>query len=151
MFFTPARHLAAGQDLGEIVAGLTEGIARAEAATGVRCALIGDMDRAYGPGAGLELVEALGELRRAGRAERVIGIGGDSTELGVDFRAFQPALPPPGATASGARSTPARPSGPARRTSRSPSTSWARSGSTTGSRSSRTRSSSAAWPASRSR
>ena len=25
MFFTPARHLAAGQDLGEIVAGLTEG------------------------------------------------------------------------------------------------------------------------------
>ena len=92
MFFTPARHLAAGQDLGEIVAGLTEGIARAEAATGVRCALIGDMDRAYGPGAGLELVEALGELRRAGRAERVIGIGGDSTELGVDFRAFEPAL-----------------------------------------------------------
>ena len=46
------------------------------------------MDRAYGPEAGLELVEALGELRRAGRAERVIGIGGDSTELGVDFRAF---------------------------------------------------------------
>jgi adenine deaminase len=92
MFFTPARHLAAGQDLGEIVAGLTEGIERAEAATGVRCALIGDMDRAYGPQAGLELVEALDELRRAGRAERVIGVGGDSTELGVDMRAFEPAF-----------------------------------------------------------
>ena len=37
MFFTPARHLAAGQDLEAIVAGLTEGIERAEAATGVRC------------------------------------------------------------------------------------------------------------------
>ena len=151
MFFTPARHLAAGQDLGEIVAGLTEGIARAEAATGVRCALIGDMDRAYGPGAGLELVEALGELRRAGRAERVIGIGGDSTELGVDFRAFQPALA--AARRHGFRRTfhAGEAVGPARRTSRSPSTSWARSGSTTGSRSSRIRSSSAAWPASRSR
>jgi adenosine deaminase len=92
MFFTPARHLAAGQDLGEIVAGLTEGIERAEAAVAVRCALIGDMDRAYGPQAGLELVEALGELRRAGRADRVIGIGGDSTELGVDLRTFEPAF-----------------------------------------------------------
>jgi adenosine deaminase len=92
MFFTPARHLAAGQDLGEIVAGLTEGIERAEAATGVRCFLVGDVDRAYGPGAALELVEALGELRRAGRAGRVIGIGADSTELGVDMRAFAPAF-----------------------------------------------------------
>jgi len=91
MFFTPARHLAAGQDLGAIVAGLTDGIERAEAETGVRCLLIGDIDKAYGPAAGLELVEALGELRRAGGAERVIGIGADSTELGVDMRAFLPA------------------------------------------------------------
>ena len=37
MFFTPARHLAAGQDLGAIVAGLEDGIASAEADTGVRC------------------------------------------------------------------------------------------------------------------
>ena len=34
MFFTPARHLAAGQDLAEIVAGLTDGIERAETPTG---------------------------------------------------------------------------------------------------------------------
>ena len=92
MFFTPARHLAAGQDLEAIVAGLTEGIERAEAATGVRCLLIADIDRAYGPSAGLELVEMLGELRRAGGAGRVIGIGADSTELGVDMRAFEPAF-----------------------------------------------------------
>jgi len=92
MFFTPARHIAAGQDLGEIVAGLSEGIERAEAATGVRCSLIGDMDRAYGPEAALEFVEALGELRRTGRADRVIGIGADSTELGIDLRRFEPAF-----------------------------------------------------------
>ena len=66
MFFTPARHLAAGQDLAAIVAGLTDGSEAAEAETGVRCMLIGDIDRAYGPGAGLELVEGLGALRRSG-------------------------------------------------------------------------------------
>ena len=92
MFFTPARHLAEGQDLGEIIAGLTEGIAGAEAATGVRCMLIADMDRAYGPAAGLELVERLSDLRRSGRAERVIGVGADSTELGVDLRAYASAF-----------------------------------------------------------
>ena len=92
MFFTPARHLAAGQDLPGIVAGLEDGIASAEAETGVRCRLIADIDRAFGPAAGLELVEALGDLRRSGRAERIIGIGADSTELGVDLGAFAPAF-----------------------------------------------------------
>jgi adenosine deaminase len=92
MFFTPARHLAAGQRLGEIVAGLTEGIEAAEAATGARCMLIADMDRAYGGGGGTELVEQLGDLRRRGGAERVIGIGADSTELGVDMRQFATAF-----------------------------------------------------------
>ncbi len=88
MFFTPARHLASGQDLGTIVAGLTEGIESAEAEIGVRCMLIADIDKAYGPEAGMELVERLGELRRSGSAQRVIGVGADSTELGVDLRSF---------------------------------------------------------------
>ncbi len=92
MFFTPARHLAAGQDLGTIIDGLSEGIAAAEADKGVRCWLIADIDRAYGPTAGLELVERLGELRQNGRAERVIGVGADSTELGIDLRAFATAF-----------------------------------------------------------
>ncbi|HEX2753963.1 MAG TPA: adenosine deaminase [Candidatus Limnocylindrales bacterium] len=91
-FFTPARHLAGGQDLATIVAGLTAGIEAAEAAAGVRCLLIADMDRAYGPAAGLELVDQLGELRRSGRAERVIGVGADSTELGIDLASFAPAF-----------------------------------------------------------
>jgi adenosine deaminase len=91
-FFTPARHLAMGQNLGEIVAGLTDGIEAAEAETGVRCRLIADVDRAYGPGPALELVEQVGELRRSGKADRIIGIGADSTELGVVLRAFAPAF-----------------------------------------------------------
>ncbi len=92
MFFTPARHLAAGQDLGEIITGLSEGIERAEAETGARCMLVCDIDRAYGGAAGLELIDRLAPLRRAGRAERVIGMGMDSTERGVDPREFADAF-----------------------------------------------------------
>jgi adenosine deaminase len=88
MFFTPARHLGAGQDLAGIVAGLTDGIEAAETETGIRCFLIADVDRAFGPAAGLELVERLGEIRRSGGGDRVIAVGADSTELGVDLRSF---------------------------------------------------------------
>jgi adenosine deaminase len=88
MFFTPARHLAAGQRLEEIVAGLTRGIERAEGDTGVRCMLICDIDRSFGPGPAVELVEAAVALRRSGGGERMIGIGMDSTERGVDPRSF---------------------------------------------------------------
>ncbi len=91
IFFTPARHLDAGQDLEGIVDGITRGFEAAEAETGVRCMAICDLDRAYGGAAGLELVEQLVELRRAGRADRVIGLGLDSTELGVDPRDYAPA------------------------------------------------------------
>ncbi len=92
MFFTPARHLAVGQKLGQIVAGLTRGVERAEQETGVRCMLICDIDRAFGGSAGLELVSLLTELRRAGAAERVIGVGMDSTERAVDPRQFSDAF-----------------------------------------------------------
>jgi adenosine deaminase len=91
MFFTPARHLAAGQPLAEIVAGLTEGIEVAQRETGVRCALICDIDRAYGGAAATELAGGLTVLRRAGSADSVIGLGMDSTERGVDPRDFAPA------------------------------------------------------------
>jgi adenosine deaminase len=93
-FFTPARHLAAGQDLAEIIAGLDEGLAQAERETGVRVMLICAMDRAYGPAAGLAQTQRLVELRRAGSlgTDRVIGIGKDSTELGVDPRDYAEAF-----------------------------------------------------------
>jgi adenosine deaminase len=54
--------------------------------------LIADIDRAYGAAAGRELVEQIGALRQAGRAERVIGVGLDSTELGIDLRAYAEAF-----------------------------------------------------------
>ena len=92
MFFTPARHLADGQRLPDIVAGLTRGIERAEAESGVRCRLICDIDRSFGPGPALELVEAAVDMRRDGMGERVIGIGMDSTEQGVDPRSFADAF-----------------------------------------------------------
>ncbi len=92
-FFTPTRHLEAGQDLADIVAGLDEGLAAAERETGVTCLLIADMDRAFGPEKGLEQVERLVELRRAGAPgiDRVIGIGMDSTETGIDPTTYLPA------------------------------------------------------------
>jgi adenine deaminase len=93
-FFTPARHLAGGQDLAAIVAGLDDGLAAAEAQTGVTCLLIADMDRSFGPSAGLELVELLAKLRRSGSPgiERVVGVGMDSTERGIDPVSYRPAF-----------------------------------------------------------
>lgn len=93
-FFTPARHLAAGQDLADIVAGLADGLEAGERETGARVLLICDIDRAYGGQAGLELIERLVELRRANApgTERVIGVGLDSTEQGVDPTQFADAF-----------------------------------------------------------
>jgi adenosine deaminase len=92
-FFTPARHLVDGQSLASIIAGLGEGVTAAEAETGTSCRLIADMDRAFGPAAGRQLVEELVELRAAGSpgTERVIGVGMDSTELGIDSTTYAPA------------------------------------------------------------
>jgi adenine deaminase len=93
-FFTPARHLAAGQDLADIVAGLAEGLAVAESETGARAMLIADIDRAYGADAGVAMVQRLLGLRQARSpgVERVIGVGLDSTELGVDPTDFADAF-----------------------------------------------------------
>ena len=90
-FFTPARHLAAGQDLEDILHGLESGLEAGQDETGTRVMLICDMDRAYGGQAGLELVGRLVELRRRGEAQRVIGVGMDSTELGIDPADYAPA------------------------------------------------------------
>lgn len=93
VFVTPARHLAGGQRLADVLAGVGVGLAAGDAETGCRTAVILDMDRAYGPSAGFELVRELGSLRRANApgTGRVLGVGMDSTELGVDPRAFAPA------------------------------------------------------------
>lgn len=79
-FFTPARHLEQGQELLDIVLGLTSGLDQGENDTGTQAMLICDMDRAYGPSAGQRLIDELSLVR----TDRVIGVGMDSTELGVD-------------------------------------------------------------------
>ncbi len=93
VFVTPARHLAAGQSLGSVLEGLAAGLAAGDAETGCQTRVIVDMDKAYGPAAGQQLVAELIELRRAGApgTDRVLGIGMDSTELNVDPLAFAPA------------------------------------------------------------
>ena len=93
VFVTPARHLAAGQTLASVLEGLSAGLAAGDAETGCRTRVIVDMDRAYGGDAGMQLVTELAGLRRAGApgADRVIGIGMDSTELNVDPLSFAPA------------------------------------------------------------
>ena len=85
-FFTPARHLLGGQSLADIVAALDDGLAAAERSTGVVARLIFDIDREFGPAVALDHVEQLVALRRSGAPgiERVIGVGMDSTELGID-------------------------------------------------------------------
>jgi adenosine deaminase len=82
--FTPARHLAAGQRLVDIIAGLHDGITAAEKETGSICPLVlelggdglSDPRSSIGAGA-VELVESLIELRRRRlvTADRVIGVG----------------------------------------------------------------------------
>jgi len=93
VFVTPARHLATGQTLRSVLAGLEEGLTAGDAETGTTTRLIVDMDRAYGADAGRALVEELIALRGAGAAgtDRVLGIGMDSTEIGVDPLSFGPA------------------------------------------------------------
>lgn len=49
------------------------------------------MDRAFGGKAGVALVKQLVNLRRQGGAERVIGVGMDPTELGIDPAEYAPA------------------------------------------------------------
>jgi adenosine deaminase len=93
VFVTPARHLAAGQTLASVLEGLGAGLAAGDGETGCLTRVIVDMDRAYGGDAGHDLITELIELRRAGApgTDRVIGIGMDSTELGVDPLSFAPA------------------------------------------------------------
>lgn len=88
LHFTPSRYMDEGQDLAMIVEALSEGIAAAEVETGARCRLIASCDRTRDPAGGIRLVEQLAELRRAGRAERVIGIGIDGPHAGFDLRSW---------------------------------------------------------------
>jgi adenosine deaminase len=93
-FVSPAYFLGGGQKIADIMAGLLEGLEAGDRETGVQTMLIAGIDRAFGPRAGLELVESLVDLRssRAPRIDRLIGIGMDGIELGSNPLDYAPAF-----------------------------------------------------------
>lgn len=80
--FSPARHLAAGVALADVIAGIDDGMTAGEKETGVVTRMICDIDRVFGPTAALEQVDLLVRLKRerAHGTERVIGIGMDGMD-----------------------------------------------------------------------
>ncbi len=88
MFFSPGFHLDRGVPFKVIWEGLVDGIRSGEADHGVKTRLILDVDKPKGLGPALALLEVARGMDR----ELLIGIGGDSTERGVDHRAFIPLI-----------------------------------------------------------
>lgn len=88
MFFSPGFHLDRGTTFAWMWEGLAAGVADGETDFGVRTRLILDVDKPKGLGPSLALLEAARHLDR----DLLIGIGGDSTERGVDHRMFAPLI-----------------------------------------------------------
>ena len=118
-FFTPARHLDAGQDLSAHRGRAGRGAGAARTDAGPEAALIADIDRIRRDGGRLAMVRHSGRAARGGQpgTERVIGVGLDSTELGVDPTDFADAFELAGKsglrrTSHQGEETPPSPSGP---------------------------------------
>ncbi len=86
MFFSPGFPMALGVSIETVWDGIRAGLADAHHDLDVKCRIILDFDKPSGPGPAAELVEFAGEQDR----DLLIGVGGDSTERGVDHRAFAP-------------------------------------------------------------
>ena len=88
MFFSPGFPMAMGVPVSVVWDGIRAGLADAHHDLDVRCRMILDVDKPAGPGPAAELVEFAGAQDR----DLLVGVGGDSTERGVDHRAFAPAF-----------------------------------------------------------
>ncbi len=86
MFFSPGFPLALGIPIETVWDGIRAGVADAHHDLDVKCRIILDFDKPSGPGPAAELVEFAGRQDR----DLLVGVGGDSTERGVDHRAFAP-------------------------------------------------------------
>jgi adenosine deaminase len=86
MFFSPGFVLALGVAIDVVWDGIRAGLADAHHDLDVKCRMILDVDKPSGPAAAATLVEFAGAQDR----DLLIGVGGDSTERGVDHRAFAP-------------------------------------------------------------
>jgi adenosine deaminase len=86
MFFSPGFHLDRGIPFPTVLDGLVDGITAGQTDFGVTTKLILDVDKPKGLGPAMALVEL------AAQADRgiLVGVGGDSTERGIDHRAFAP-------------------------------------------------------------
>ncbi len=88
MFFSPGFAMAIGVPVETVWDGIRAGLADAHHDLDVKCRMILDVDKPAGPEPAAELIEFAGEQDR----ELLVGVGGDSTERGVDHRAFAPAF-----------------------------------------------------------
>jgi adenosine deaminase len=88
MFFSPGFVLKLGVPIETVWEGIARGVADAEADLGIRCRMILDVDKPSGPAHALEMVEFASRQDR----DRLVGVGGDSVERGIDHRAFAPAF-----------------------------------------------------------
>jgi adenosine deaminase len=86
MFFSPGFPLALGVSIDTVWDGIRAGVADAHHDLDVKCRIILDVDKPAGPGPAAEMVEFAGQQDR----DLLIGVGGDSTERGVDHRAYAP-------------------------------------------------------------
>ena len=88
MFFSPGFVMALGVPIAVVWDGIRAGLADAHHDLDVRCRMILDVDKPSGPGPAAELIEFAAAQDR----DLLVGVGGDSTERGVDHRAFAPAF-----------------------------------------------------------
>ena len=88
MFFSPGFVLKLGVALPTVWAGLAAGVADASVDFPVRCRMVLDVDKPSGPAHAMEMVSFAAAQDR----DLLIGIGGDSTERGIDHRVFGPAF-----------------------------------------------------------
>lgn len=88
MFFSPGFHLDRGVPFATMWEGLASGVADGEADFGIRTKLILDVDKPKGIGPAMALLEAARHVDR----DLLIGIGGDSTERGLDHTMFAPLI-----------------------------------------------------------
>jgi adenosine deaminase len=88
MFFSPGFVLRLGVPIETVWSGLAAGVADASVDFPIRCRMILDIDKPSGPAHAMEMVSFAAAQDRS----LLIGVGGDSTERGIDHRVFAPAF-----------------------------------------------------------
>lgn len=88
MFFSPGFLVGNGITLEQIWSGISAGLDDAHADLDIRCRMILDVDKGADPAAAVELVRFAAAQDR----DKLVGVGGDNTEKGIDHRSFAPAF-----------------------------------------------------------